>query len=136
VRSGGLRALLGVGVPVLMMPLDSTQIHLSQAQLAAIFSRGSTLTDQLTLLYHQWSGTGDWKTPTLFDPVTVAYAVQPELCPVTPMRLAVDDQGFTRLEAGAPNAQVCLQSNEKGFMELLMGRIADITDQSSETAGR
>ena len=130
----GLRALLGAGVPVFMMPLDSTQIHLGQAELATIFSQGSALTDQLTLLYHQWSGAGPWRTPTLFDPVTVAYAVRPELCPVTAMRLTVDDQGFTRQEAGAPNAQVCLQSDEKGFVELLMDRIAENTDQLRETA--
>lgn len=76
--------------------------------------------------------------PTLFDPVAVAYAVHPTLCPVTPMHLKVDDKGFTLSEEkvskdmpsssgrseGAPNAQVCLQSDEKSFMELLLGRVA------------
>jgi inosine-uridine nucleoside N-ribohydrolase len=130
----GLRALLGVGVPVFMMPLDSTQIHLGQANMAAIFSHGSALTDQLTLLYHQWSGAGEWKTPTLYDPMTVAFATHPELCPVTAIRLTVDDKGFTRPEAGTPNAQVCLLSDEKGFLDLLMGRIANDSDRSSMAA--
>lgn len=129
----GLRALLGVGVPVFMMPLDSTQIHLGQPEMAAIFSDGSALTDQLTLLYHEWSGTGQWRTPTLFDPMTVAFAIRPELCPVTPMRITVDDKGFTRQEPGTPNAQVCLQSDEKGFVELLMGRIVGKRDQPGLT---
>jgi inosine-uridine nucleoside N-ribohydrolase len=120
----GLAALLGAGVPVFMMPLDSTQIHLGQEKMAAIFSHGSALTDQLTLLYHQWRGAGDWKTPTLYDPVTIAYALQPALCPVTPMRLTVDDKGFTRQVPGTPNVAVCLQSDEKGFLDLLVGRIA------------
>jgi hypothetical protein len=40
------------------------------------------------------------------------------------MRLEVDDKGFTRPVEGAPNVQVCLQSDEKGFLELLLGRIA------------
>ena len=62
-------------------------------------------------------------TPTLFDPVAVAYAIRPELCPATPMRLVVDDKGFTRPIEGAPNAQVCLKSDEKGFLELLLNRI-------------
>jgi inosine-uridine nucleoside N-ribohydrolase len=53
----------------------------------------------------------------------VAYAVRPDLCPATPMRLEVDDKGFTRPVEGAPNAQVCLQSDEKGFLELLLERI-------------
>ena len=122
----GLRALLASGVPVFMMPLDSTQIHLETGEREAIFSHGSPLTDQLTLLYHQWLAgkTGHASAPTLFDPVAVAYAVHPELCPTTPMRLEVDDKGFTRPVDGPPNAQVCLKSDEKGFLELLLGRIA------------
>jgi inosine-uridine nucleoside N-ribohydrolase len=121
----GAQALLAAGVPIFMMPLDSTQIHLQQAQREAIFSHGSPLTDQLTLLYHQWmtgSG-GQVVTPTLFDPVAVTYAIRPELCPAKPMRLEVDEKGFTRPAAGAPNAQVCLQSDEKGFLDLLRTRI-------------
>ncbi len=120
----GLRALLASGVPVFMMPLDSTQIPLRQPEMAAIFAHGSPLTDQLTLLYHQWSGTGEWRTPVLYDPVAVTYAIRADLCPVRPTRLTVDDQGFTRVTAGAPNVQVCLHSDEQGFRHLLMGRIA------------
>jgi len=62
--------------------------------------------------------------PTLFDPVVVAYVLRPELYPVRPMRLEVDDKGFTRPVEGPPNVQVCLQSDEKGFLELLMDRVA------------
>jgi inosine-uridine nucleoside N-ribohydrolase len=122
----GLKALLASGVPIFMMPLDSTQIRLEAGDREAIFAHGSALTDQVTLLYHQWNGgTGEhWNTPTLFDPVAVAYAVHPELCPMTPLHLEVDDRGFTRpVEGAAPNAQVCLQSDEKGFLALLMGRM-------------
>ena len=122
----GARALLAVGVPVFMMPLDSTQIHLEAKEREEIFSHGSPLTDQLTLLYHQWMALSEWHPAglTLFDPVAVAYAIRPDLCPATPMRLEVDSSGFTRPVEGAPNAQVCLQSDEKGFLELLLERIA------------
>jgi inosine-uridine nucleoside N-ribohydrolase len=121
----GLRALLASGVPVFMMPLDSTQIHLQTKEREEIFAHGSPVTDQLTLLYHQWkAGTeGHWEAPTLFDPVAVAYAIRPDLCPVTPLRLDVDDKGFTRPVEGAPNAQVCLKSDEKGFLDLLVSRL-------------
>ena len=119
----GLKALLGSGVPVYMMPLDSTQIHLEQKAQAAIFSRGSALTDQLTLLYHEWSGAGEWKTPTLFDPVAVTYAIRPDLCPATPMRIEVDAKGQTRPVQGPANAQVCLKSDEQGFLGLLVDRL-------------
>jgi inosine-uridine nucleoside N-ribohydrolase len=108
-----------------MMPLDSTQIRLETAEREAIFAHGSPLTDQLTLLYHQWmAGTGGhYLAPTLFDPVAVTYAIRPDLCPVKPMRLDVDDKGFTRVVDGPANAQVCLESDEKGFLELLLSRI-------------
>jgi len=125
----GLRVLLASGVPVFVMPLDSTQIHLQAPDREKIFAHGSALTDQLTLLYHQWMGgsEGHWETPTLFDPVAVAYAIRPDLCPATPMRLEVDDKGFTRSVDGSPNAQVCLKSDEKGFLELLLGRVTNDT---------
>jgi inosine-uridine nucleoside N-ribohydrolase len=121
----GFRALLASGVPVFMMPLDSTQIRLEIRQRETIFYHGSLLTDQLTLLYHQWMGgnPGHPVSPTLFDPVAVAYAIRPDLCPTTPMRIEVDDKGFTRPVEGAPNAQVCLRSDEKGFLDFLESRI-------------
>jgi purine nucleosidase len=121
----GLRALLASGVPVFMMPLDSTQIHLETKEREKIFAHGSPLTDQLALLYHQWSANADGHptTPTLFDPVAVTYAIRPDLCPATPLRIEVDDKGYTRPVEGAPNAQVCLKSDEKGFLDLLLNRL-------------
>jgi inosine-uridine nucleoside N-ribohydrolase len=123
----GLRALLASGVPVFMMPLDSTQIHLETKEREEIFAHGSPITDQLTLLYHQWkAGTdGHPDAPTLFDPVAVTYAIRPDFCPATPMRLEVDDKGFTRPVDGAANAEVCLKSDEKGFLDLLLERLTN-----------
>jgi purine nucleosidase len=121
----GAQALLASGVPVFMMPLDSTQIHLETSKREAIFAHGSPLTDQLTLLYHQWKSGSDGHpdAPTLFDPVAVTYAIRPDLCPATPLRLEVDEKGFTRPVTGTPNVQVCLKSDEKGFLELLLTRL-------------
>jgi len=119
------QALLASGVPVFMMPLDSTQVYLEAPERERIFSFGSPLTDQVTLLYHQWVGLNDWHgvKPTMFDPVAAAYAVKPELCPANPLRLEVDDKGMTRPVDGEPNANVCLQSDGPAFLELLVGRI-------------
>jgi purine nucleosidase len=110
------------GVPLYVMPLDSTQIKLQELERAEIFKAGTPLTDALLVLYTQWSH-GAVLTPTLFDAVVVAYATHPELCPTQPMRLRVDDQGYTRPEPGAPNAQVCLRSSSDQFLELFMPRI-------------
>jgi inosine-uridine nucleoside N-ribohydrolase len=121
----GAAKLLAAGVPIFMMPLDSTQIHLGAEARETIFATDNPLTDQLTLLYHQWAA-HSWNhspTPTLFDPVAAAYTFRPDLCPMQPMRLEVDDKGFTRKAEGQPNAQVCLKSNEDGFKKLLLERL-------------
>lgn len=125
----GAKALLGAGVPVFVMPLDSTQIPLEMAERERVFSYGSPLTDQLTLLYHQWMAHSEWHPtgPALFDPVAVAYAIRPELCPATPMRLEADEKGFTRRVEGEPNAQVCLHADEGGFLKFFLSRIAPET---------
>ncbi len=128
----GAQVLLASGVPVFILPLDSTQVHLPVQNEEKIFAHGSPLTDQVTLLYHQWAGAGGndgpaatsaLPQPTLYDPVAVTYSFRPDLCPATPMRIEVNDKGFSRRVEGAPNAQVCLHADEAGFLELLTGRL-------------
>jgi len=123
----GLKAVLTSGVPVFMMPLDSTQVPLDAKPRELIFAHGSALTDQLTLLYHEWMGgtPNHSPTPTLFDPVAVTYTFRPDLCPAKPMHIDVDDKGLTAPGNGAPNAQVCLESDQKGFLALLQMRVAE-----------
>lgn len=111
--------LFASGVPVFVMPLDSTQLKMDEVKRSFLFSRGTALTDALTLLYHQWGQV----TPTLFDPMTIAYTVNPSLCPVQPIRIRVDEKGFTRPEEGAPNAQVCLDSNPDEFFRFYLKRV-------------
>jgi purine nucleosidase len=108
------------GVPLYVMPLDSTQLKLDETKRAFLFKQGTPLTDALTLLYHEWGQ----QTPTLFDPVTVAYILNPQICPVQPMHIRVDDKGFTRVEPGTPNAQVCMHSDADAFFRLQIGRLA------------
>ena len=123
--SKGAEKLLASGVPVFMAPLDSTQIPLEEKARDALFAKGSALTDQLTLLYHEWMAQS-WNhspTPTLFDPLAAAYVFRPDLCPMTSMRIEVDAKGMTRRVEGKANAEVCLKSDEKGFLELLLGRL-------------
>jgi len=113
-------------VPLYVMPLDSTQLKLDEVKRAFLFSQGTTLTDALTLLYHQWGQ----ETPTLFDPMTIAFLVNPSLCPVRPMHIRVDEKGFTRPDAGSPsapstpNARVCLDSNPDAFFRFYLSRVA------------
>jgi purine nucleosidase len=117
------RKLFASGVPIAVMPLDSTQLKLDEVKRDLLFSHGTTLTDGLTLLYHQWNASTGTPTPTLFDVMAVATVLNPTLCPTTPMRLRIDDKGFTRSEAGEPNAEVCLQSDPEQFFRFYLTAI-------------
>jgi purine nucleosidase len=117
----GARKLFASGVPIYMMPLDATQLKLDEVKRELLFRHDSPITDQLVLLYHQWGQL----TPTLFDPMAVGFAIDPSLCPVTPMRIRVDDQGYTRPEPGEPNAEVCLHSDPEKFFDFYMPRLLD-----------
>jgi purine nucleosidase len=55
--------------------------------------------------------------------MTIAFIVDPQLCPVKPLRIRVDEQGFTRPETGAPNAQVCLDSDSERFFRFYIPRV-------------
>jgi purine nucleosidase len=120
--------LFAVGVPLFVMPLDSTQLKMDAANRNFLFRQGTPMTDALTLLYHEWGQ----ETPTLFDPMTITFILKPELCPVEPMLIRVDEQGYTRpverpKSSGvpfAPNAQVCLKSNPDDFFHFLIPRLA------------
>lgn len=114
------RKLFMSGVPIFVMPLDATtDLKLDEVQRQILFSHGSKLTDQLAILYPQWGG----ETPTLFDAMAVAYAIDPALCPTVPMHLDIDDRGMTVASKGAPNAQVCLDSNADDFFHFYLRRL-------------
>jgi purine nucleosidase len=120
---GAAQKLFGSGVPVSVMPVDSTEhLQLEEVKRTALFAHGTPLTDALTLLYHQWSAAGG-VTPTLYDVMTIAYILNPQLCPVQPLHIRVDDLGFTRVEDGAPNAQVCLHSDADAVLRFYMQRL-------------
>jgi inosine-uridine nucleoside N-ribohydrolase len=112
--------VFAAGVPLFVMPLDSTQLKLDEVKRAFLFSQGTALTDQLAVLYHLWGQ----ETPTLFDPMTVVFVLRPELCPVQGMHIRVDEKGFTREELGAANAQVCLESNAEDFFKFYLKQVA------------
>jgi purine nucleosidase len=116
---GSAQKLFASRVPIYMMPLDSTQLKLDEVKRAFLFRQGTPVTDALTLLYHQWGQ----ETPTLFDPMTIAFVVDERLCPVEAMRIRVDDKGMTVRQAGAPNAFVCLRSDPEMFFRFYLRRV-------------
>jgi purine nucleosidase len=116
-----VRRLFAAGVPLFVMPLDSTQVKLDEAKRQVLFRQDTPLTNSLSTLYYQWGQ----QTPVLFDPVAAAYAISPDVCPAQPMHIEIDDKGYTRPTAGTPNAQVCLNVNSDRFYDLFMTRIAN-----------
>jgi purine nucleosidase len=119
------QAVFNSGVPLYVMPLDSTQLKLDEDKRQLLFTQSTNLTDALALLDEQWSCRSGQVTPTLFDDVAVAYAIDPELCPATPMKIEVDAKGYTREVQGAPNAFVCLRSDSDKFFEFYMPRLLE-----------
>lgn len=108
------------GVPLYVMPLDSTQLKLDEVKREFLFRQSTPITDALTLLYHLWGQ----ETPTLYDPMTIAFIDDPKLCPVAPMNIVVDEKGMTKRGSGSPNAQVCLHSDPEAFFRFYLDRVA------------
>lgn len=111
------------GVPIFMMPLDSTQIPFVAERRAELASISTPLTDSIQVLINEWDRTTHQHDPTLFDPVAVAYAIDPGTCATTPEHIEVDERGYTRAVPGAPNAQVCLATHPEAFFSMLTPRL-------------
>lgn len=126
----GLTVLLDSRVPIRMFPLDSTQLKFDEVRRDRLFAYGSPASDALTLLYHQWRLFNDWGqlTPTLFDAVPVVALLEPSTCPLTRLRISVDEKGYTRPILGDPNVSVCLVVDENATQRLIMDRLAPQSD--------
>ncbi len=115
--------LFASGVPIFMMPLDSTQLLLDENKRTLLFATGSPLSNALAALYFQWVRANRNPTATLFDVMAVAYVVDPRLCPVTEFHIIVDEKGMTRPTDGPPNASACLESDSERFFHFLLPRL-------------
>jgi purine nucleosidase len=115
--------LFDSGVPIFMMPLDSTQLMLDEVKRNILFSAATPMTNSLAALYYQWVERNRTPTATLFDVMAVAYVIEPKLCPVEDFHITVDAQGFTRLSPGAANASACLASDSEKFFHFLLPRL-------------
>jgi purine nucleosidase len=115
------------GVPIFMMPLDSTQLKFDAAKNASLASISTPMTDTLQILIAEWASASNQVTPTLFDAIAAAYAVDPSTCPVTPLHIEIDAKGYTRVTPGTPNAEACLQPRQDAFFKLLMPRLLNQT---------
>jgi inosine-uridine nucleoside N-ribohydrolase len=111
------------GVPVFMLPLDSTQLKFDDAKRSELASVSTPMTDSLQVLIDEWSRGSHASIPTLFDSVAAAYTISPGTCRMTPLHIEVDQKGTTRATQGSPNAEACLEPQEQDFFGLLMPRL-------------
>jgi hypothetical protein len=63
--------------------------------------------------------------------MAMAYVVEPELCPVRPMRIEVSAQGYTRVSGGRANVSACLASDPARFFRFLMPRLLGAVEKQS-----
>ncbi|HSC44196.1 MAG TPA: nucleoside hydrolase [Candidatus Acidoferrum sp.] len=119
--------LFASGIPIFLMPLDSTQLLLDENKRTLLYATGSPMTNSLAALYFQWVKQTRTPTATLFDAMAVAYAVDPKLCPVKPFHITVDEKGMTRPAAGKPNVSACLNSDSEQFFHFLLPRLMGLT---------
>ncbi len=117
------RAVFNSGVPLYVMPLDATQYRLDEVKRQLLFTASTNLTDDLSLLYLQWAAAFHQQTPTMYDEVAIAYAIDQGLCPTTAMHIEIDDKGFTREHAGEANSFVCLRADSDRFFDFYMPRL-------------
>ena len=111
------------GVPIFMLPLDSTQIKFDASRRSELTTISTPMTDALQILLVEWSHTTGKPDETLFDAVAMAYAIDPATCTMTQVHIEVDDKGMTRPTPGVANVQACLVPNPDAFFALLMPRL-------------
>ncbi len=111
------------GVHIYMMPLDSTQISFDETKRNLLASLSTPLTDAIQVLTAEWTRTTHSHTPTMFDAIAAAYAIDPNTCPTTPINIDVDAEGFTRVVRAAPNAEACLEPHPEEFFKLMIPRL-------------
>jgi competence ComEA-like helix-hairpin-helix protein len=109
------------GVPLVIAPLDATiSLKLEAHFRRRVFQPRSPVARELHALYQLW----DKGTPTLFDPLAVALCFEERFCKLEDLRLQVDEQGFTRVTRGKPNARVAMSVRREEFVDWFVGRLA------------
>jgi len=98
------------------MPLDSTQLKMDEVKRTFLFAKAHPY-GCASLLYHEWGQ----ETPTLFDPMTIAYLLKPELMPG---KAECDSSRRKRLHRGRSRCskrfKFCLDSNSEDFFRFYL----------------
>lgn len=102
------------GVPLTMAGLESTTMMKFDAPLQKrLFARGTAATDALAALTLLWGG----GTPTLFDTVAVARALDQHFADEETLNVVVEPNGLTRPGEGKPNVKLLVRPQKEAFLE-------------------
>ncbi len=115
--------LFGSGVPIYMMPLDSTQLKFDETKRTLLTTISTPMTDSLQVLTSEWQRATNQMTPHNVRRCCRRVCHRSTTCPATPLHIQVDDKGFTRVAPGTPNAQASCCAEGDAFFRLLMPRL-------------
>jgi inosine-uridine nucleoside N-ribohydrolase len=102
------------GVPIVMAGLDATtMMQLDSERQKRMAAHGTPTTDAIAALRELWGN----PTPTLFDPVAVAYACGHRFADEQPVRIRIEGEGMTRVIEGAPNAIALVKPRKDEFLD-------------------
>ncbi|MHC4538756.1 MAG: nucleoside hydrolase [Planctomycetota bacterium] len=120
------------GVPLVVAPLDATaSARLTERLRRRIFDTKTPLCQCLHALYELWGK----KTRVLFDPVAVTLASDESFCRMERLRLAVDDEGYTREVSGPPNCRVAMGIKAREYLDWYVDRVTQATLTSDDLPG-
>jgi inosine-uridine nucleoside N-ribohydrolase len=108
------KVVFASGVPIVMAGLDATtMMQLDTERQKRMAAHGTRTTDAIAALRELWGN----PTPTLFDPVAVAYACGHAFAEGKPLRIQIADDGLTRVVEGTPNATVLVNPRKEEFLD-------------------
>ena len=119
------REVFSSNVPITMVGLDATSdFKLRKEDSDRIRESHALLAEPLWELYSLRSIIWELDTITLHDVLAVMVAIDDTFVETRPMRLEIDDEGYTRVNGALPpNADVCLSADYYRCLDFVMDRI-------------
>lgn len=108
------------GLPIVMLGFDVT--HMMQPDkedMERLAATDKPLARAVHELFLAWGR----HTPTMYDAVAIAVAIERNIVTFEPMRIHVTDEGYTRKVEGEPNALVGVDVDKDRFFKLFWERV-------------
>jgi inosine-uridine nucleoside N-ribohydrolase len=118
--SAAEHVIRGSGVPLVVVPLDSTAgVVPTDQQRRRLFATGTPLALQLCNLLELC----EYENATLYDPAAIAVAIDDAVGGRKNLRLTISDDGYTRVAKGIPNASVVTELDRQTLLNQMFDRL-------------